>query len=204
MWRFHLKLKNTCKILSEWSRNTVGNILYQVKDLEANLETTIIIDNFENNRATLNLANFLLIRAYKKEEPFWKQQSGVKWCVEDEVNSKFFHSVVNGRKKRLTLKKMKKDDDDWIEGDDDIANKAVDFFQKQFTREEQYPDFSILNCIPKLITDKDNNMLTATPTMDEVQVIVFSICPQAYWAQMESQRSFINLIGKLLRMIYFL
>lgn len=34
MWRFHLKLKNTCKKLSEWSRNSVGNIFDTVKDLE--------------------------------------------------------------------------------------------------------------------------------------------------------------------------
>lgn len=48
--------------------------------------------------------------------------------MEGEVNSKFFHSVVNGRKKDLTLKKMGKDNGEWVEGDDDIANEAVSFF----------------------------------------------------------------------------
>lgn len=73
MWRFHLKMKNTCKKLSEWSRNIVGNIFDQIKDLDnkvANLETTLISDNSKINRTTLNHANALLIRAYKKEESF--------------------------------------------------------------------------------------------------------------------------------------
>ncbi|XP_070021237.1 uncharacterized protein [Nicotiana sylvestris] len=108
MWKFYMKLKNTCKKLSKWSRNTLANIFDKIEELEhkvEEMETNIIVDNNEVNRASLNQANVLLVRAYKKEESFWKQKSGVKWFVEGEVNSKFFHSVVKGRKKWLTLKR---------------------------------------------------------------------------------------------------
>nr|XP_009626730.1 uncharacterized protein LOC104117382 [Nicotiana tomentosiformis] len=99
MWRFHLKQNNTCKKLSEWSETTIGNTFDKVKDLEgrvADLEANLITDNNELTRTSLNEVNALLIRAYKKEESFWKQKYGVKWFVEGEVNSKFFHSVVKG------------------------------------------------------------------------------------------------------------
>lgn len=33
MWRFHLKLKNTCKIFSYWSKHTIGNIFDKTKEL---------------------------------------------------------------------------------------------------------------------------------------------------------------------------
>ncbi|XP_060177798.1 uncharacterized protein LOC132607735 [Lycium barbarum] len=84
MWRFHLKLKNTCRKLSEWSRNTVGNIFYHVSNLErqvCEVEKLILNDNSENNRSLLNQTNALLIRAYKKEEAYWKQKSGIQWFV---------------------------------------------------------------------------------------------------------------------------
>lgn len=67
------------------------------------MEDNIILDNSEN-MALLNQANAMLIRVYKKEESFWKQKSGVKWCVEGEVNSKYFHSVVKGRKNETNTK----------------------------------------------------------------------------------------------------
>lgn len=142
------------------------------------METIIISGNSESNRATSNYANALVIRAYQKEDSFRKQKSGIKWYVEGEVNSKFYHFVVNGRKNILTLKKIRKDDGEWIEGDDDIANEVVDFFQKQFTWENHDPDLSIINCIPKLITDEDNKILIDPPTMDEVKDAIFSICAQ--------------------------
>ncbi|OIT28903.1 hypothetical protein A4A49_38525 [Nicotiana attenuata] len=130
MWKFHLKLKNTC-------------------------------------------------RAYKNEEAIWKQKSGIKWFVEGEVNSKFFHSIVKGRRKRLAIKKIRLNDGNWIVGDDHIANEAISFFQNQFTREYTDSNLSILNCIPKVINEMDNSDLTANPTMEELKAVVFSLSPSS-------------------------
>lgn len=99
----------------------------------------------------------------------------MKWFVEGEVNSKFFHSVVNGRKKRLYLKTVRKDDGSWIGGDAEIAKEAVSFFQKQFKREHTMCDFLTLECIPKLIDEADNEALNALPTMKELKDVVFSM-----------------------------
>lgn len=112
LWKFYPKLKNTCKKLSEWSKNSIGNIFNNIKALEekvADLESKTIIDNSSGNRSDLNQANAEFIMAYKKEEAFWRQKSGIKWFVEGEINSKFLHSVVNGKKRgspSLRLREM--------------------------------------------------------------------------------------------------
>lgn len=93
--------------------------------------------------------------------------------MEGEVTSKFFHSVVKGRKKRLALKKMKKDTDRWVERDDDITNESISFFQRQYTRERFHSDFSPLSCIPKLIDEEENERLIEIPTMEEIKEVVF-------------------------------
>ncbi|XP_075102298.1 uncharacterized protein LOC142177456 [Nicotiana tabacum] len=182
MWKFHLKLKDTCKCLSHWYKTSIENIFDNVKDLEKKveeLEHKIITNNNEYNRAELNRINALLIRAYKNEESIWKQKSRIKWFVEGKVNSKFFHSIVKGRRKRLTIKKIKLNDNNWIERDDHIANEAASFFQNQFTREYTDSNFSILNCIPKVINEIDNADLTTNPTMEELKAIVFSLSPSS-------------------------
>lgn len=48
--------------------------------------------------------------------------------MEGEVNSMFFHCIVKGRNKRLTLKNMRKEDGTWIEGDEEIAHESISFF----------------------------------------------------------------------------
>lgn len=68
-----MKLKNTSKKLSKWSRSSVGNIFNIIKALEervVELDDKSINENSETNRAALNLANAELIRALKKEESF--------------------------------------------------------------------------------------------------------------------------------------
>nr|XP_016498930.1 PREDICTED: uncharacterized protein LOC107817591 [Nicotiana tabacum] len=137
MWKFHLKLNNTCRCLSQWSKTYIDNIFDNVKDLEKmvdDLEHKIITNNTDSNRAELNRINVLLIKAYKTEESIWKQKSGIKWFVKGEVNSKFFHFIAKGRRKRLSLKKIRLNDGNWIEGDEDIAKEAISFFHNQFTR----------------------------------------------------------------------
>ncbi|XP_009621758.1 uncharacterized protein [Nicotiana tomentosiformis] len=82
-------------------------------------------------------------------------------------------NVLLGRKKRLALKKMKKDTDRWVERDDDITNESISFFQRQFTRERFHSDFLPLSCILKLIDEEENERLIEIPTMEEIKEVVF-------------------------------
>ncbi|XP_060211761.1 uncharacterized protein LOC132639325 [Lycium barbarum] len=172
LWKFHLKLKNTSKMLSAWSRNTIGNIFTNIKVLEekvTDLENLSIRDNSEINRTTFHQANVELIRAYKKEESYWKQKFGIKWFVEGEVNSKFFHSIEKGRKMRLNLTSIQDDHGNWISGDDNIAQQAMQFFENQFTKEDTLMDDNVMNHIPKIISEEENTMLLDPPSMDELK-----------------------------------
>ncbi|XP_075099038.1 uncharacterized protein LOC142175926 [Nicotiana tabacum] len=123
LWKFHLKLKNTCKMLSQWSRISVGNIFTTVKSLEDNiamLELNLPMTT-QANRVAHNQSNVKIIRAYKKEKAFWRQNFGIKWFVDGEVNTRFFHSVVKGKKRRLILSRLQDDNGNRIEGNQCIA-----------------------------------------------------------------------------------
>lgn len=133
LWKFHMKLKNTCKQLSWWSKNHIGNIFDKNKELEsvvADIENKFIRDNSEVNRMNLNKANAQLIMHTKREKTYWRQKTGMKWFKEGDSNTKFFHSEMNDKKRRMTLRRMKKEDNTWIEGNVNIASEAINFFSK--------------------------------------------------------------------------
>ncbi|XP_059289936.1 uncharacterized protein LOC132043485 [Lycium ferocissimum] len=177
MWKFHLKLKNTCKKLSEWSRNTLGNIFETTKKMEARiaqLEEVCLRDNSEENRMAYNNANALLIQHVKKEEAFWRQKAGLKWITDGDANTKFFHSVINTKRRKMHMNKIKKENDTWIEGEDNIASEAVKFFEDQFTFQDVDDDLCFW-CLPRVINDEDNNMLKDRPTLEELKNVVFSL-----------------------------
>lgn len=77
LWKFHLKLKNTVGILSEWSRNNIGDIFATTKRLEEDVikcEEECLQVNSERRRELLNKKNAEMIKHLKLEESFWKQK----------------------------------------------------------------------------------------------------------------------------------
>ncbi|XP_060202604.1 uncharacterized protein LOC132631021 [Lycium barbarum] len=101
-------------------------------------------DPSEVNRMVLQQAQAEFKRHLHFEEEFWKQKAGVKWQSEGDRNTRFFHSLVNGRRKRMQLNRIQNDDGAWLEDRDQIATAAIDIYQQQFSSEPTSSDYSIL------------------------------------------------------------
>lgn len=61
------------------------------------------------------------------EEEFWRQKASIKW-FEGDKNTKFFHSLVRGRRRRLALRKILKVDGLWADSECEIIKEG--FFLK--------------------------------------------------------------------------
>ncbi|XP_060183032.1 uncharacterized protein LOC132612987 [Lycium barbarum] len=94
---------------------------------------------------------------------------------EGDKNTRFCHSLVKGRRKRIQIKRIQDADGNWLEDADRVAGEAVNFFHKQFTHEEVSEDSPILNHIPELIREEDNMLLAEQPTLEKVQKAVFEL-----------------------------
>ncbi|XP_060168986.1 uncharacterized protein LOC132599797 [Lycium barbarum] len=66
---------------------------------------------------------------HKYVDSFWRQKENLKWQVEGDENSKFLHSVVRGRRSIVNINRIQTDGI-WIEGDNEIGQAVVDFYQK--------------------------------------------------------------------------
>ncbi|KAG5570617.1 hypothetical protein H5410_060383 [Solanum commersonii] len=143
---FRAKLLNVKRALAEWSRKEFGNIFIQRATLEDIIkvkEHQFEIDPTPENRVELKRSEANLKRALKVEEEYWKQKSGMMWFAQGDKNSKFFHSFVQGRRRRLHLAEIETDDGELLTTKESIGDAAVKFFADQFTEEVHNQDLSI-------------------------------------------------------------
>ncbi|XP_055835240.1 uncharacterized protein LOC129903721 [Solanum dulcamara] len=182
MWCFHQKMKRLSNTLSRWSRMQFGDIYAKVKEYEAKVrqaEEDLILLNSEECRANLYAINAEYIRYLKLEDSMLKQKTQLQWFKEGDKNSKYFHAIIRGRRRKLFIHRIQNDEGNWLQGDDDIARAACDHFQNIFTGEDTHIQEDALQCIPKLVTDDQNRDLQALPTLEELRTVVFSMNPNS-------------------------
>ncbi|XP_070034166.1 uncharacterized protein [Nicotiana tomentosiformis] len=102
------------------------------------------------SRIVLQQAQLEIKKCLSIEEKYWKQKTGSK-------NS----------------------DVAWIESQELLSNAAVEFFQKQFTKEDDPTSFNLLHNVPSMVTMEQNLELCRLPTRDEVNAIVFALSSES-------------------------
>lgn len=98
----------------------------------------------------------------------------MQWFTEEDRNTRFFHNVVKGRRKRLEINRIKKANGFWVEGSEMMAD-VVQFFMEQFTKENHATDFPLVDLVSTIITGNDNDVLNRALTVEDIKRIVFSL-----------------------------
>ncbi|KAH9310079.1 hypothetical protein KI387_037990, partial [Taxus chinensis] len=113
-----------------------------------------------------------------KEESYWHQKSREIWLKDGDQNTKFFHASVKARRNSNYISAIKQPDDSWISSQIAIKEEVVSFFQKLLTGEtlsSLASQSSLLEKIPKLVNDVDNESLLSPFSLEEIQIVVFSM-----------------------------
>ncbi|GMJ02918.1 hypothetical protein HRI_003961000 [Hibiscus trionum] len=69
------------------------------------------------------------------EESIWRQKARCEWVIGGDRNTKYYHALVNGRKKRNAIVCLKDDMGKWISDPEVLKRIALDFFAKLFSSE---------------------------------------------------------------------
>ena len=144
-----------------------------------NAEGNFIMDNSKDNREKLYAANAHYIKYLKLEYPILQQKTQLHWLKEGDANSKYFHAVIRGRRKRMFIHKIMVDNGGWIQEKENIAREACDYYQNIFTGKTEKTRDDILQCIPKLVTQEHNAELERMPTEEEVRRVVMNMNPNS-------------------------
>lgn len=124
MWKFQQKMKQVTRRLMTWSKEQIGDVFLNLKEQEhklLHLELQYIDSNKEMHRAELHMAQAQYTMWLKVEKTLLKQKANIKWLEEGDSNSKYFHTIINERSRKLTLHKIKNQDGQYLQGDQEIG-----------------------------------------------------------------------------------
>ncbi|KAL6551326.1 hypothetical protein OROMI_021814 [Orobanche minor] len=150
--------------------NKIDQAQYAVEVAEKDFD----LDPSTSNRSYLNKMNANLTLTLSMEEDFWKQKANMKWMLEGERDSKFFHNLVKKKRQKIFLHCIR-DNGCLITNPEDIQVSAVNYFSNCFAEQIPILDEIDPNLVPKIITHDQNNMLCFTPTIDEIRSCVFDM-----------------------------
>lgn len=108
-----------------------------------------------------------------------KHKTQLQWFKEGDTNSKYFHSFIRLRRRRLFVHQILTGNADWIQGDDNIAQVSYDHFNDIFTVDEKLITEKILTCIPRIVSQYQNNQFTSNHNMNELKEVVFYMNPNS-------------------------
>ncbi|XP_070032966.1 uncharacterized protein [Nicotiana tomentosiformis] len=96
---FKQNIKRVTASLSKWSREIFGDIFKQLAILED-------------------------IKYLSIEEQYWKQKAGMTCFTGGDRNTSFLHNHINGKRKKLQLKRIKSGSRVWIKDQEQLATAA--------------------------------------------------------------------------------
>jgi exonuclease III len=179
MYRFQQRLKNFKQSLKYWNKNSFGNILQDIKDIENKLEE--IQKTFISGARTVELMKeeeqlqAQLEERKKQEEILWKQKSRVQWLKEGEKNTKFFHRAMMHRRHINKINHLEDSQGNLTRDHTKIEEELLRYYQDLLTEPQQDRTAAIRRVtehIPALVTPEQNAALTRPITQEEVDQVV--------------------------------
>lgn len=171
------KLKGVGTGLNAWQSQRRRANVRDKNRLKQRVERLLDQSISDANLEELKRCKQELKEVLNKEEIYWRQRSRVKWLKEGDRNTSFFHARANKRRKRNTIKGITDDDGNWVEGEENVARVARDFFSSLFQSNNEITSNMILQAVENCVTQEMNDKLCADFTVEEVHKAFFQIHP---------------------------
>lgn len=96
---------------------------------------------------------------WKPKEIYWDQRSRLKWLKWGDCDSKFFHATTVQRRDRNRLHRIKDENGEWVEGQEDIFTAVLEHFWEVYKADHCENFAEYLQTIPRKITMEMNTAL---------------------------------------------
>ncbi|KAL9671942.1 hypothetical protein QQ045_009516 [Rhodiola kirilowii] len=183
-WNFsgnmHDKLSQLSQQLKAWNKKSFGKVGYHLKRLKEELVEVRQgrRTNFaaEKEKSIAKDIDEWLVR----EELMWAQRSRVAWLSEGDNNTRFFHLKANARRRINTISSLVDKDGMSHSNLAEIEDVAVAYFQDIFSSDTRMAESDIitsLQCVPNVITEAHNSVLTERYAESEIKSALFQLYP---------------------------
>ncbi|GKU89448.1 hypothetical protein SLEP1_g3583 [Rubroshorea leprosula] len=169
------KLQRTKKVLKEWSAKSVTEMDKRIKDAEnmiAEIDEKGEINQLATDEIELRRNSFLeLWKNLRIKERMSQQKSRKMWLKEGDANTRFFHSCIQGRRRRSEINSIQIDGEQFT-GVTKIKEEVARYFQSLFS-EEGWKRPKLDGVSFKQISQEDNELLTKGFSEEEVKEAIW-------------------------------
>ncbi|XP_019435167.1 PREDICTED: uncharacterized protein LOC109341679 [Lupinus angustifolius] len=146
MWLQNQGLRSMVE--AHWSNYVVGCPMYKLS---------------AEGQSDLLLAQKELLVALNYEEEFWKEKSRLKWKINGDRNTSYFHKIAKIMFATKSMSMLRKEDTTLLD-QHAIEEHVLDYFTNLYASDnETLPSSLISQAIPQLVSDEDNSMLSSIP-----------------------------------------
>nr|GEW03306.1 RNA-directed DNA polymerase, eukaryota [Tanacetum cinerariifolium] len=201
MVRFKKKLQALKKVIRLWIRNYKRNqmnrtteIKSKLKDIDKLLDQLGANDDLLSSRSEL-LKQYHDIQSVETRESI--QKAKIKWAIEGDENSKFFHGMINRKYANLAVKGVMIEGE-WVDDPSKVKDEFRDYFASRFCNP------GIRHGVNRLNIDQSGE-LEAPISRDEIRRAVWDCgenkSPGPDGFTFEFFRRFWNIVGPDLRLV---
>jgi len=163
-------------------KEVVENIHEKVSQAENNLQTIQEqIDTYGHTETLLNeqkAAQITLEDVLDKQEAFWREKAKVKWHLEGDRNTNYFHTIAKIKSKTKQITSIR-DNEQLMTEPGQIVDHITNHFENIFCSSVVLQDSNLVEeVIPNIISESTNKMLTMIPTKAEIKNAVFALHKQ--------------------------
>ena len=99
-----------------------------------------------------------LDRLEHQKDTHWKQRAHVKWLQAGDRNTSFFHAFASERKRRNTIKRLKRDDGSLIDNVEQLKEHIANYFFSIFSSTTGQNNEEVLRVIQPRVTSQMNEI----------------------------------------------
>ncbi|KAJ0094336.1 hypothetical protein Patl1_15029 [Pistacia atlantica] len=172
------KLKKTKFALRAWNRKVFGHVGQNIKELEERLE--VLDSHLQGGYDKEVECDYLVTKLEldiweKREELRLSQLAKQKWLSEGDQNSKFFHAVVNQKRKSNVISHMRLENGTSLNSTEQVHQGALKYFQDFLSNPSLAEQVDLTPLIQKSVSEENNLALLLAPTETEVLTALKSI-----------------------------
>lgn len=130
-----------------------------------------------NNQEILDFINQELLKAYQKEEEFWKQRSRQLWLALGDKNTGYFHAATKGRRAVNNISVIETVNGLPVYEEEEITDVISGYYQEIFTSQKGDSKAVIEEALKPCVSPAMNETLIAMPSPLETKAACFSIHP---------------------------
>ncbi|KAK1684730.1 hypothetical protein QYE76_045578 [Lolium multiflorum] len=161
--------------LHNWDKRVLKDPVKRIDQLKRELETLKrgpLSDESTADQKEILLKIELLL---EQEEIYWVQRGRANWLRHGDSNTKFFHNFASARKKKNTIKYLVDEAGRKWDDPQGLSNLIKFNFQNLFSSEVMEPNDTVLNTVPRRVTNEMNNSLCHDFTEEEIKKALFQI-----------------------------